>query len=235
MKSQFVVLFLATALGVAAAPIGFMVPAYFYPVGNRYWDSMSNAATRVPLIAILNPDSGPGAAQDANYISAVANLHHAGGQVFGYVYTSQAMRAMSPVTNDFNFYLSFYALDGFFIDEMADDTDTNHLLGLQQFNPAFRPAGLGLLLLVAAVAWPVRLLGELLPVTPDVSDALQAAAPLTAAARRSIRFQAGACRAMALVADAFALTPDSRIFEFQVLPTDCKGHPIFPLLPPASA
>ncbi len=80
MKSQFVVLFLASALGVAAAPIGIMVPAYFYPVGNSYWDSMSNAATRVPLIAILNPDSGPGAAQDANYISAVANLHHAGGQ-----------------------------------------------------------------------------------------------------------------------------------------------------------
>jgi hypothetical protein len=127
MKIRLVILWLATALGVAAAPMGIMVPSYFYPVGNSYWNAMINAATRVPLIAILNPDSGPGTAQDANYVSAVANLHTAGGQVIGYVYTSYATRAMSQVTNDVNLYLSFYALEGFFIDEMTDDADTNHL------------------------------------------------------------------------------------------------------------
>jgi hypothetical protein len=127
MKTPLVILFLAAALGVAAAPVGIMVPAYFYPTGNSYWSAMSNAATRVPFVAILNPDSGPGAAQDANYVSAVANLHAAGGQVIAYVHTSYAARALALVTNDVNLYLAFYAVDGFFIDEMTDDADTNHL------------------------------------------------------------------------------------------------------------
>jgi hypothetical protein len=127
MKVQLVIIWLLNALGVAAAPLGIMVPAYFYPNGNSYWNAMSNAATRVSLIAILNPDSGPGTAQDANCVSAVADLHNAGGQVIGYVHTSYATRAMSQVTNDINLYLAFYSLDGFFIDEMTDDADTNHL------------------------------------------------------------------------------------------------------------
>lgn len=126
-KIQLVVLWLATLLGAAAAPLGIMVPAYFDPTGNNYWNAMSNAATRVPLIAILNPDSGPGTARDADNVSAVANLHHAGGRVIGYVHTSYGARPMSEVTNDVDLYLAFYSLDGFFIDEMADDADTNHL------------------------------------------------------------------------------------------------------------
>ncbi|MGA2245499.1 MAG: spherulation-specific family 4 protein [Verrucomicrobiota bacterium] len=127
MKVQLVILWLAIAMGVAAAPMGIMVPAYFYPYGNSYWNAMSNAATRVPLIAILNPDSGPGTAQDANFVSAVDQLHNAGGQVIGYVHTSYATRAMAQVTNEVSLYLAFYSLDGFFIDEMTDDADTNHL------------------------------------------------------------------------------------------------------------
>jgi len=67
MKIQVVILWLATAWGVAAAPMGIMVPAYFYPSGNSYWTAMSNTATLVPLIVILNPDSGPGTTQDANF------------------------------------------------------------------------------------------------------------------------------------------------------------------------
>jgi hypothetical protein len=106
MKIQIVIIWLGTALGVAAAPLGIMVPAYFYPNGNDYWNAMSNAATLVPLIAILNPASGPGTAQDANYVSAVANLHHAGGQVIAYVHTSYATRAMSEVTNDVSLAIS---------------------------------------------------------------------------------------------------------------------------------
>ena len=46
-------------LSVAAAPLGIMPPGYFYSSGNTYWSAMRNAATLVPLIATLNPDSGP--------------------------------------------------------------------------------------------------------------------------------------------------------------------------------
>src|SRR5277367_3426446 len=127
MKRWLAIIWLATMPVAHAAPLGIMVPAYFYPTTSNYWSAMSNAAVRVPLIAILNPDSGPGNSQDANYVAAVAGLHHAGGQIIGYVHTSYATRPMTQVTNEVNLYLSFYAMDGFFIDEMSDDADTNHL------------------------------------------------------------------------------------------------------------
>jgi len=148
MKARLAILWLATALGAVAAPLGIMVPAYFYPIGNSYWNSMSNAAGRVPLNAILNPDSGPGTAPDANYVFSVANVHTAGGQVIGYVHTSYATRAWSQVTNDVNLYLAFYSLDGFFIDEMTADANPAHLnyyAALYQYikslNPRFTVTG----------------------------------------------------------------------------------------------
>jgi hypothetical protein len=148
MKIRLAILWLATALGAVAAPLGIMVPAYFYPIGNGDWNAMSNAAGRVPLIAILNPDSGPGAASDANYISAVASVRTAGARVVGYVHTSYATRAWSQVTNDVNLYLAFYSLDGFFIDEMTADANPAHLsyyAALYQYikslNPRFTVTG----------------------------------------------------------------------------------------------
>ena len=50
-------LFLAAVL--PASGLGLLVPAYFYPSGPgaTRWSQMNQAAARVPLIAILNPDS----------------------------------------------------------------------------------------------------------------------------------------------------------------------------------
>ena len=44
---------------VGAAPLGLLVPAYFYPQAG--WDGLNYAASRVPLLVIVNPGSGPGA------------------------------------------------------------------------------------------------------------------------------------------------------------------------------
>jgi len=116
-----------TTLTTHSAPLGIMVPAYFYPSTGGYWISLNSAASRVPLVAIMNPDSGPGASQDSTYIQALANLHQAGGKVTGYVHTSYGARPLSDVQADIDLYLSFYAVDGFFIDEMTNDENTNHL------------------------------------------------------------------------------------------------------------
>jgi hypothetical protein len=75
----------------------------------------------------MNPDNGPGASQAQAYVKALANLHQAGGTVVGYVYSSYATRPLTNVEADIDTYLSFYAEDGFFIDEMTDDQNTNHL------------------------------------------------------------------------------------------------------------
>jgi hypothetical protein len=101
-----------------ADSLGFLVPAYFYPVANGAWETLNRTALRVPLIAILNPNSGPGTSADNNYRQAISNLHSAGGRVIAYIHTGYAARLLSDVKEDVDTYLAFYSVDGFFVDEM---------------------------------------------------------------------------------------------------------------------
>lgn len=109
-------------LTTRSAPLGIMVPAYFSP--GAKWNAMNYAASRIPLIAIMNPNSGPGSSQSSSYISALASLHAAGGTVIGYTHSSYGARALADVEADIDTYISWYAVDGFFIDEMANDANT---------------------------------------------------------------------------------------------------------------
>jgi hypothetical protein len=111
--------FVTPAAGSTNA-LGFLVPAYFYPsgAGNAFWDALNTAATRVPLIAILNPNSGPGSSADNNYRRVTTVLRGAGGRVIAYVHTSYTGRPINDVKSDVDRYLSFYTVDGFFVDEM---------------------------------------------------------------------------------------------------------------------
>jgi len=114
--------------------MGLLVPAYFYP--PTYWDGLNFAAARVPLMVIVNPDNGPGPAPDPNYVAAVNSLRAAGCQALGYVYSSYAARDTNAVQADIAAFFSFYPLDGIFVDEMANDANTNHYnyyAGLYQF------------------------------------------------------------------------------------------------------
>ena len=126
MKRLWLGLIVATAVGANAAPLGILVPSYFDP-SSGLWDELNFAATRVPLVAIMNPNNGPGTKQNANYVAAVNSLRATGGRVIGYVYTSYAARDTNTVTADIDRYFSFYAVDGIFLDEMTDDADTSHL------------------------------------------------------------------------------------------------------------
>lgn len=105
--------------------MGILVPAYFYP--GTLWSSLNWAAGRVPLIAIMNPNSGPDTTQNPDYVAAVNGLRAAGGRVIGYVSTSYSARNTNTVKTDIDRYFSFYSVDGIFLDEMTDDADTNHL------------------------------------------------------------------------------------------------------------
>ncbi len=120
--SFVVILAAATA---RAGSLGIMVPAYFPP--GAKWEAMNDAASKVPLIAIVNPNSGPGAARNTNYVAALAQLHAAGGKAIGYVSSDYTRRPMAKVQADIDQYLSWYDVDGFFIDEMTNDANTNHL------------------------------------------------------------------------------------------------------------
>ncbi|HRI16564.1 MAG TPA: spherulation-specific family 4 protein [Verrucomicrobiota bacterium] len=100
-----------------------MVPAYFYPSTGSDWDRLTAAASRVPLVAIMNPANGPGNSPtaDPRYLRAIQSLQQAGGRVTGYVYTSYGKRSPQEVKADLRHYHELYPLDGFFLDEMAND------------------------------------------------------------------------------------------------------------------
>jgi hypothetical protein len=107
--------------------VGIIVPAYFYPgTGGTEgytdgWAQMAAAAGKVPIAAIMNPDSGPlpGPA-DPNYVTALTNLENAGGRVVAYVPSQFGSAPLSTVESEIQTYLTQYGhlINGFFIDQM---------------------------------------------------------------------------------------------------------------------
>lgn len=101
-------------------PTGIVVPLYSYP--GPTWDELikeKNAHESVPIIAIINPDSGPGT-EDPNYSTNVQNLQAAGITVLGYVYTDYAKRDASSVINEIDEYGKWYKVNGIFFDQMSN-------------------------------------------------------------------------------------------------------------------
>jgi hypothetical protein len=134
MKGIAVMFSLVCAWSACAAPLGLVVPAYFYP--GSLWSSMDWAAGRVPLVAIMNPNSGPGTKRNVQYEAAVNSLRSAGGKVIGYVSTDYARRSADAVKADIDRYFSFYPVDGIFLDEFTNDSKLEHLVhyaGLFQY------------------------------------------------------------------------------------------------------
>src|SRR5574341_68114 len=104
----------------AVEPTGVMIPLYTYP--DSTWDSVvqqKNAHPSVPVVAIINPDNGPGASQDPNYITGIQKLQSSGVTVIGYVYTSYGLRSASIVAADIDQYKTWYNVKGIFFDEMS--------------------------------------------------------------------------------------------------------------------
>jgi Spherulation-specific family 4 len=90
------------------------VPSYFYPGGG--WNQLRQGAPTVGL-AIINPNSGPGTQQDANYVHEVDASKASGVRVLGYVATGYGTRSQAAIKADIAKYLRWYAVDGIFLDE----------------------------------------------------------------------------------------------------------------------
>jgi hypothetical protein len=120
-----------------------LVPAYFYPTLGPDWGLMTQAASSVPITAILNPASGPGDFVDPNYVAALNAFRAAGGKVLGYVTSSYATRDLGAVEDEVERYASFYPVDGIFVDEMTNDTLGVHYAfyaGLHDFIKSHHPS-----------------------------------------------------------------------------------------------
>lgn len=109
-----------------AAPTGIVVPLYTYPTDSS-WSSLISIKqnySSVPMIAIVNPASGPGGSFDQNYANGIQQLQAAGITVLGYVHTSYGTRDLQTVENEISEYKSWYGVNGIFFDEMSNSAST---------------------------------------------------------------------------------------------------------------
>ena len=105
----------------ATSSTGIIVPLYSYP--GSYWNQViqaKNAHPSVPIVAIVNPNSGPGSSVDSTYVSSIKQLQSAGITVLGYVYTSYGSRSTSAAEADITSYHNWYNVNGIFFDEMSN-------------------------------------------------------------------------------------------------------------------
>src|SRR5579872_6399808 len=97
---------------------GIMVPLYSYP--GEIWDDLikeKNLHPSVPIVAIINPDSGPGT-RDPNYVMEIKKLQSTGITVLGYVYTQKIDTV--TIKNYIDDYKNWYNVDGIFFDQMSN-------------------------------------------------------------------------------------------------------------------
>ncbi|MDC8451493.1 MAG: fibronectin type III domain-containing protein [Candidatus Nitrosotalea sp.] len=105
----------------AATQTGVMIALYTYP--GSTWDVVAQAKIAhpsVPIVAIINPNNGPGSSRDSNYVSGIQELHNAGVVVLGYDATGYASNSASSVKSVMDTWKSLYSIDGIFFDEMAN-------------------------------------------------------------------------------------------------------------------
>lgn len=120
MKKQAgLIALLLTALLVPSVAATFcqkmFIPAYFYP--GPLWDQAIAGAPIVEIM-VMNPNSGPGASQDQNYVNAVNNASNKGIKVLGYVHTTYSQRNIDTVKGEVDLYKQWYNVSGIFVDEV---------------------------------------------------------------------------------------------------------------------
>ena len=113
---------LTAAFGAAtqANATGLIMPIF----GNSsaQFNAAIAAAGKVSMIAIINPDDGPGSRKVSGISGNVSRLRGAGAVAAGYVITYYGGEALSSVYSQIDHYVSWYAVDGVFLDEMSDRT-----------------------------------------------------------------------------------------------------------------
>ncbi len=111
-----------------ASALGLLIPSYFDPSQAAYWEALNQAANRVPLIAIMNPNNGPTSSAKARLRTRrerSAKFRRPGDWI--YLQFARDACPLAQVKTDVDRYDRFYKIDGFFIDEVTNDADAAHL------------------------------------------------------------------------------------------------------------
>lgn len=111
---------LCAVVPTSSEPMKLLVPLYVYP--GAAWDAVVAAASKVQIIAIINPNSGPLTTVDSAYSNYMTKLANAGVTMVGYVHTLYGARDLALVKSEIDTYATKYPLvKGIFLDEAAND------------------------------------------------------------------------------------------------------------------
>ena len=108
------------------ALVRLLVPAYFYPAGDGQlaWKELVKSAAKAPIVAIVNPDSGPGKKVDPNYTQIFRLRKDSRLTLIGYVTLSYAKRPLGDVKADIDRWLELYPdVQGIFFDEQPSGAE----------------------------------------------------------------------------------------------------------------
>jgi Spherulation-specific family 4 len=97
-----------------------LVPAYIYPSGDgrQDWQRLIVAASKVEIVAIVNPNSGPGEERNEEYAVIFTEATTKGLKLVGYVSTDFGKRPQAEVKHDVDTWIRFYPqIRGFFFDQ----------------------------------------------------------------------------------------------------------------------
>ena len=114
------VLRLFVLLGTApfgGAQTGLLMPMY----GNTstQFAQIYEAALKVPVIAILNPDNGAGLKKDSFIAGKINQLKSRGVKIIGYISTGYGNRDSDEVDGESDKYKLWYGVGGIFLDEVS--------------------------------------------------------------------------------------------------------------------
>ncbi|HTA17796.1 MAG TPA: spherulation-specific family 4 protein, partial [Polyangia bacterium] len=102
---------------------GTIVPLYTYP-DDPSWTAIVAARKAHPsvrVVAIVNPDNGPGASKDGAFTTGIAKLHAGDVQAIGYVATGYASHSLASMQAAIDEWKTFYPqIEGIFFDEQSD-------------------------------------------------------------------------------------------------------------------
>jgi hypothetical protein len=111
-------------LALTTPKLQLLVPAYFYPAGPGLlaWKRLLEAASKIKVVAIVNPDSGPGDRRNADYSSILQAAKDKGMRVVGYVSTGYGKRPLPEVKLEIARWVDLYPqINGFFLDQQSID------------------------------------------------------------------------------------------------------------------
>jgi hypothetical protein len=119
---------------------GTIVPLYTYP-DDPSWAAIVTARKAHPsvrVVAIVNPDNGPGASKDAAFTTGIAKLQAGNIQVIGYVATGYASHSLASMQAEIDEWKTFYPqIEGIFFDEQSDQAaDVPYYRTLSQYAKA---------------------------------------------------------------------------------------------------